>query len=102
MYSCMDAYNGQPPRLYRTLYEISRDISRIRYQIEETEQQLSVDNILIELIPTWAKESPDEWIPELESIVAEANEGLLRLSELRDELEFLIDEMEEVKCVLRN
>ena len=100
MYSCMNSYEGRPPRLYRSIEEISADINRISYEIQETEKMLSVDNVMLESIPRWAEESPEEWIPKLEEVIADADEGLERLLVLKDELELLKIEMENARCVL--
>ena len=100
MYSCRNVYEGSPPRLYRTPSEIRRDITSIASKIKETEEMLSVHNLLIEMIPTWAEESPERWIPELIDTVAEAEEALDSLKLLQTALEELKSELEEVKCVM--
>ena len=69
--------------------------------IRENEEMLSVHNLLIEMIPEWAEKSPEEWIPELEEIVAEANDAMDDLRRLKNALELLSDELEEVKCIMR-
>lgn len=101
MYSCMNPVEGTPPRLYRSPIEIHRDISRISARIRENEEMLSVHNILIELIPTWAEQSPEEWIPELEETVAEALEALDNLKKLQYALEMLKEELEDVRCLMK-
>ncbi len=100
MYSCMNTEEGIPPRLYRSPSEIHRDMIRISAEIKQNEEMLSVHNLLIEMIPTWAEQSPESWIPELEETVAEANEALLNLKALQSALEELADELEEVRCMM--
>lgn len=100
MYSCVNVYEGMPPRLYRTPSEIRRDMAQIAAKIRENEEMLSVHNLLIEMIPQWAEESPDRWLPELEDTVAEAYEALDRLRRLKGALEELALELGEVKCMM--
>ena len=101
MYSILDKYNGEPPRLYRTPGEIRRDITAISEKIRDTESMLSVHNILLELIPAWAEESPERWIPELTETVAEAEEALENLKLMKMALEELSVELSEVLCMMR-
>ena len=101
MYSCMNVYEGIPPRLYRSPAEIRRDMMKISARIKENEEMLSVHNLLIEMIPTWAEQSPEKWIPELEETVAEAQEALDNLRRLQYALEELSRELEEVKCMMK-
>ena len=102
MYSCMNSNEGMPPRLYRSPSEIHRDMIRISARIRENEEMLSVHNLLIEMIPTWAEQSPEEWIPELEATVAEALEALDKLKKLQFALETLAKELEEVRCMMNS
>ena len=101
MYSCMNVYEGMPPRLYRSPAEIRRDMTKISDRIKENEEMLSVHTLLIELIPNWADQSPEKWIPELEETVAEAQEALDNLRRLQYALEELSRELEEVKCLMK-
>ena len=100
MYSCMNPIEGHPARLYRNPSEIHRDMICISARIRENEEMLSVHNLLIEMIPTWAEESPEKWIPELEATVAEAREALDNLSRLQCALEELKSELEDVRCMM--
>ena len=100
MYSCMNTEEGIPPRLYRSPAEIHRDMARISTEIRANEEMLSIHNLLIEMIPTWAEQSPESWIPELEQTVAEANEALDNLKRLQSVLEDLAEELEEVRCMM--
>lgn len=100
MYSVMNVYEGLPPRLYRTPSEIRRDMDAISTKLCEIEGMLSVHNLLVEMIPEWSEKSPEFWIPELAELVAEAEESLRKLFMLRDALEELACEMEDVRCHL--
>lgn len=102
MYSCMNTSNGMPPRLYRSPSEIHRDMISISARIRENEEMLSVHNLLIEMIPTWAEQSPEMWIPELEATVEEAREALSNLRRLQYALERLSEELEEVRCMMNS
>ena len=101
MYSCMNVNEGAPARLYRAPSEIRSDMIGISRTIRENEEMLSVHNLLIEMIPEWAEKSPEEWSPEREEIVAEANDAMDDLRRLKNALELLSDELEEVKCIMR-
>lgn len=99
MYICADFSEGRPPRLYRTVEEISGDISEVRRKISEVDGQLTVRSVLMEMISVWADESPDKWIPELEEVIGEAREALDSLSALNKTLDALILELEEAKAI---
>ena len=101
MYSCTNLYEGTPPRLYRSPSEIHRDMLKISAKIRENEEMLSVHNLLIEMIPTWAESSPEKWIPELLDTLAEAEDALENLKKLKFALEELTRELEAVRCMLR-
>ena len=101
MYLYADSYEGTPSRLYRTPGEIRRDMTLIRDKICDTESMLSVHNRLIEMIPAWAEESPERWIPELLDTVAEAEEALENLKILKSSLEELSLELSEVLCLMK-
>ena len=102
MYTCMNTNEGQPPRLYRSPSEIHRDMVCISARIRENEEMLAVHNLLIEMIPIWAEQSPERWIPEMEATVAEATEALENLRRLQYALEQLRSELEEVRCIMNS
>lgn len=101
MFLYADSYEGTPPRLYRTPGEIRRDITAISARIKETESMLSAHNLLFEMLPTWAEESPESWIPELSDTVAEAEEALENLRLMKIALEELSLELGEVLCMMK-
>lgn len=100
MYSNANMNEGLPPRLYRSTAEIRRDMAVIAAKVRDTEEMLSVHNLLIEMIPTWAEQSPRQWIPELLDTLSEAEAALENLRRLKLELEALANELEEVRCLL--
>ena len=97
MYGAENRNEGIPRALYRTPTQIKRDMARIRREIVEADEMLSVRNILTEMIDELASEEPARWIEELESTVAEARDALDRLERLRDALAELAVELEEAK-----
>ena len=101
MYTLANNVEGTPARLYRSPSEIRADIERISQRIEEISDMLSVHNLLMEMIPMWAEESPEDWIPELEETLDEATDALEALRELKESLEELHYELEDAKCLLR-
>lgn len=101
MYTLSNTYEGSPPRLYRSTNEIRRDMLIISGRIKNTEEMLSVHNLLIEMIPSWAESDPEKWIVELRETVEEAEETLENLKRLKLALEELTLELEEVQCILR-
>ena len=101
MYTLTNNVEGTPARLYRSPAEIRTDIERISRKVEEISDMLSVHNLLIEMIPLWADEAPEDWIPELEETLDEATDALESLKELKESLEELHCELEDAKCLLR-
>lgn len=99
MYTLMNNVEGCAARLYRSPSEIRRDVESISEKIEETSDMLSVHNLLIEMIPLWAEESPEKWIPELEDTLAEAAAALETLKEFKETLEELKEELEDARCL---
>ena len=91
MYICADYRDGRPPRLYRSVAEISADISEIKRLIAEADAQLTVRSVLMEMISVWATEAPDKWLPELEETVEEARGAL------ESTLTSLLAELDEAK-----
>ena len=88
------------PRLYRSPDEIRRDIRTVLRKIKESEEMLSVRNILLEVISEWSEAEPERWMDELEETLAEARESLLRLNELKEGLEELREELRESRSYL--
>ena len=88
------------PRLYRRPDEIRRDIRTVLRKIKESEEMLSVRNILLEVISEWSEAEPERWMDELEETLAEARESLLRLNELKEGLEELREELRESRSYL--
>ena len=93
-------YEGTPPRLYRAPSEIKSDILRIKDEIKEIEDMLTVRNVILEIISASAGKDPSRWIPELESIVYDARDALDRLTEFFSLLQDLREELEDTRCAM--
>lgn len=93
-------YEGEPARLYRSPDAIREDIFAIKTKIESVNKLLNVRNVLESMIDDYAYEEPEEWIPILAEIVAEAEELLFELKSLRDSLDVLKEELEDTKWAL--
>ena len=91
---------GRAPRFYRNPEEIRRDIRALLRKIKESEEMLSVRNVLLEVITEWSEAEPERWMEELEETLCEARESLLRLNELKESLEELKEELRESKGYL--
>ena len=94
------AYEGEPARLYRTTDEIGRDIRSIKDKITEVYSMLNIRNVLTEAIAAYADSEPEMWIPQLRTIVEEADDTLGALYTLRDGLDTLKAELEDAKWAL--
>ena len=101
MYRTYDSTCGLPPRIYRLPAEIKRDIQDIRRRIEETSDMINVRSLLIDLLVGERGDEPEKLIPELYEAIAEASGALSRLSDLKEELSLLEEELGEVKCMLK-
>ena len=88
------------PGLYRSPDEIRRDIRALLRKIRESEEMLSVRNILLEVISEWSEAEPERWMAELEETLCEAKESLVHLNELKEGLEELREELRESKRYL--
>ena len=96
-----NCYEGVPARLYRSPDEIRRDIRRITKQIRETDEMLSVRNIIIEMLGGCAISDPHKWIPELRETALLADESLRAMKRLCESLKYLEEELEDTLCALK-
>ena len=99
-YTNYSTYEGEPARLYRTPGEIRRDINTIKDKIEKVGNMLNIRNMLTEMISECAIGDPERWIPTLRMIVDEAEDSLDMLRGFKENLDELMRELEETKCVL--
>lgn len=94
-----DVNEGIPPRLYRCPSEIREDISRIRGEIREIENMLTVKNLLMEIL-TEESRLPSRWVPELEEVAAYARDSLDKLTSFSERLDELREELFETRCII--
>lgn len=94
------SYEGEPARLYRSPEKIREDIFEIKTRIEEVDRMLNIRNVLTAAIDEYAYGDPERWIPALSEIVADAQDTLDRLKQLRETLDVLAEELEDTKWAL--
>ena len=97
MYRSFDTVNGIPARIYRTPEEIKRDIRAISVRIEETSSMLNIREMLVNILMSERKESPEKLVLELGDAIDEAREALSMLNGLKQELDLLEEELGEVR-----
>ena len=92
-----DYENGEATRLYRDPLEIRRDMDRINSEIKPTSAMFNVRNMLIELLLRSRGDDEEKTIGELELLVEEAKDALAELTELKNSLSGLCEELEETR-----
>ncbi len=97
MYRTFDTVNGMPARIYRTPAEIKDDIRKISYAIKETSSMLNIRDLLVNILTSEFADKPERLIPELEEAISEARWALDSLNKLKEELDSLEDELQEVR-----
>ena len=100
MYKNFDVSCGMPSRLYRSLTEIRRDMSRISEDIRVANEQINLRSLLTELLDNSRYQKPEEMVLDLKEAVDCAQGALKRLSELKEELCALEEELCDTRCVL--
>ena len=93
--------SDKPDFLYRSPESIREDISAIREKIGEVKRSFSIRELLLGMVSEPVERRPSEWIYDLEALLSEAENAYRKLSELREELVFLEEELGEVKCRIR-
>ena len=93
-------YEGDRATLYRSPFAIREDIEEIKHKIERVTSMLNIRNLLVELIDCYANEDPEDWIPLLSEIVADAETSLHKLRSLKESLDALGEELEDTKWAL--
>ncbi len=98
MYVRYDTESGLPPRIYRRIGEIRRDMGEIIEKIKDTNSMLNIRGLLLDILTSARAENPAEIIPELYDTISEASEALDCLRKLNGELEMLKEELNETRC----
>ncbi len=93
-------YEGEGARLYRSPVRIREDIIEIKNRIKSVDAMLNIRDMLTAMIESYADDEPETWIPVLSSLVEEAEDSLDRLKRLKDTLDILSEELEDVKCAM--
>ena len=101
MYRSYDMVNGLPPRIYRAPSEVRRDIAEISEKIEAVNDMLNIRSLLIDVLMSEGASSAEKIIPELEEVVNEARYALEKLRSLKEDLNLLEEELEEVRCLVK-
>ncbi len=99
-YAKCDLYEGEPARLYRSPEEIRRDIFEIKEKIKRVDSGFNVRSLLMDIAGSSEGKSIEAWIPVLVGITNAAEESLKELRGLRDGLDALFTELEDVKWAL--
>lgn len=100
MYRSSDTVFGLPARIYREPDEIRLDIYEVKRSIEKINSRLNIRGLMLDMV-TEEELSPSEVVTALESMLAEAEDALFQLKELKRELAVLEEELYEVKCELQ-
>ncbi len=87
---------GSPPRMFRSISEISEDISNIKERICTAEERLDIHELMMLAVSDRRSVPPKQWINELEEVVDTARETLLELNRLKAGLTMLEKELMEV------
>ena len=95
---------GIPGRLYRSPSEIKRDMAIIEEKIREVEDKLSVRNLISALMESGdgnGRLIDEDTISTLETIMDNAERSLFHLERLRDGINYLEEELSEVRWLMK-
>ncbi len=95
---------GIPGGLYRNASEIKRDMNIIEEKIKEIESRLTVRNMLSALLESTdngERVADEDTISALDSVVEDAERSLFHLERLRDGLNYLEEELSELRWLLK-
>ena len=91
----------RPDFLYRSADKIREDISCIRSKIGEVKRSFSIRELLLGMLSEPCERNTTAWLYDLEALLGEAETAYRKLSELREELSFLEEELGEARCRIR-
>ena len=92
---------GIPAGLYRHTYEIVRDMDIISKKIKETEEKLSVRGLIASIIDSEGDVIDEGVISTVDRLLCEAERSIFHLERLRDAMEYLEAELEEVRGLMK-
>ena len=87
-------------RLYRSSFEIRRDILEIKAKIRRINSMVNIRGLVVELLAECEGSEPEAWIPRLKEIVDDADESLSELGELCERLTELREELSDTLWAL--
>ena len=91
------AYSYPTGHTYRNPLEIARDISEISRRLNIMEEKLCIRDLLVETL--YRSDTPDgSLIGVLEGILADTKDVLVRMTDLRESLAMLEEELEVCRC----
>lgn len=93
-------YEGERARLYRSPDRIREDIFEVKTKISSIDSMLNIRNIVTEMINKCAAGDPENWVPVLAEIAAEAEDTLSSLKSLKETLSILAEELEDTRWAL--
>ena len=99
-YTQPSSYEGDPVRLYRSPYEIRKDISEINKKIKDTDGKINARLLLTDLFTKCCEDGAVDYLPELRVAISEAEDMLDSLSELCARLGDLKEELEDTAWAL--
>ena len=101
MYRECDMSIGAPARVYRSLFEIKKDLDDIKARIAEANGRLDLRQTLLNLSEECLSVgNADAWIGELSHAVDDARSAYASLSGLKLELSALCEEMRETRWAM--
>ena len=89
--------SGEATRLYRDPREIRKDMDRINSEIKHASSMFNIRNMLLELLLRSEGDDDEKTVGELELLVEEAKDALSELTELKDSLNGLCEELVETR-----
>lgn len=92
---------GIPSRLYRHPSEICKDMAIIEEKIRETEEKLSVHNLVDGILEMDCKLINEELISTVDGLICNAERSLFHLERLRSAMIYLEEELSEVRWLLK-
>ncbi len=101
LYRRYDTDFGKGACLYRDTAEIYSDIRDLREQIALIKDNFNHRELLLGIINDERCKNPKELIKSLEDLVVKAEETALEISNLKDELTVLEEELRETRCAFR-
>ena len=93
---------GIPGGLYRHTSEIRQDMDIIERKIREIENKLSVRNLVADIIDSGKEVIDESFIESMDRVIEDAERSIFHLERLRDAMNYLEEELEEVRWLMKN